>query len=479
MPTRPNIILLFPDQWRADHLGCAGHPSLRTPHLDEMALHGTRFTTAYSPSPTCIAARASLLTGLGPARTGRLGYRDGVAWRYPWTMAGLLRDAGYQTMCVGKTHYHPMRAHLGFETLDLYDANLAHNGATPDDYRLWLRAETGGRVRDSIETCNSNDWMPHPWVHEERLHPNCWTTERAVSALERRDPLRPFFLSVNWHRPHPPYDPPLRLWQDWARREPPPPHLGDWCDDGDKALHPKDASLGRLPPAMLSDTRRAYAAQIEHLDEQIGHLQRWLAVNHLLQSTWLVFASDHGEMLGDHHRFRKGCPFAGSARIPLIVRPAGRSRHLGRDEAPATCPAPVSLFDLLPTFCAISGAKMPEGLDGRDLLPLLSDARAPWRAWLHGEHSDHHGWQFLAAADRLYAWDSLSGREWLFDTAEDRAELRNLAQQPGQAGDLDLWRGRLVQALADRPQDGLVENGRLTPGRKAPTVRPALLEPDE
>lgn len=473
MSAQPNILLLFPDQWRADHLGCAGHPSLRTPHLDELAAQGMRFTTAYSPCPTCIAARACLATGLAPVRTGRLGYRDGVTWRYPWTLAGLLRDAGYQTMCVGKTHFHPMRAHLGFETLDLYDANLAMHGDIPDDYRRWLRLETGGRVRDTVEDTSSNDCLPHPWVHEERLHPSSWTTDRAIAALERRDPLRPFLLAVQWHRPHPPYDPPLRLWQDWARREPAPPSIGDWCGDDDRPLRAIEGAIGRQRPDLLADARRAYAAQIEFLDEQVGRLRRWLQTHRLLGETWIILASDHGEMLGDHHRFRKGTPFAGSARIPFIIRPAdGRT-----GQEPRTCAAPVNLCDLLPTCCDLAGVPTPADLDGRSLLPLLADPVAAWRSWQHGEHSDSSGWQYLAASDRLYIWESLNGREWLFDTAADPCELHNLVARPEHGAELDLWRGRLAELLAGRPEDGLVENGRLKPGRKPPTVRPELLLP--
>ncbi|HOJ20539.1 MAG TPA: sulfatase-like hydrolase/transferase, partial [Armatimonadota bacterium] len=98
---RPNLLLICADQWRGDSLGVAGHPVVETPHLDALARSGTLFTQAYSACPSCIAARAALFTGLSPRRHGFVGYRDGVHWRYPVTLAGTLAAAGYHTQCIG------------------------------------------------------------------------------------------------------------------------------------------------------------------------------------------------------------------------------------------------------------------------------------------------------------------------------------------------------------------------------------------
>lgn len=97
-----NILIIFPDQWRGDALGFLGHPVADTPFLDHLAGEGVTFTNAYSACPSCIAARASLATGLTPSTAGRLGYRDGVYWDYPLTYMKYLRDNGYQTMVSGK-----------------------------------------------------------------------------------------------------------------------------------------------------------------------------------------------------------------------------------------------------------------------------------------------------------------------------------------------------------------------------------------
>ena len=111
---QPNIILLMTDQLRADALGYAGHPDVKTPYLDTLASRGVNFDRAYSACPSCIAARAALHTGMEQSHHGRVGYEDNVPWRYPHTMAGELSKAGYYTQCVGKMHVHPLRNYLGF-----------------------------------------------------------------------------------------------------------------------------------------------------------------------------------------------------------------------------------------------------------------------------------------------------------------------------------------------------------------------------
>ena len=82
MPDRPNFLFIFPDQWRGDCLGSLGHPVVETPFLDQLAAEGVTFTAAYTACPSCIATRASLITGQTPSTCGRIGYRDGVPWRY-------------------------------------------------------------------------------------------------------------------------------------------------------------------------------------------------------------------------------------------------------------------------------------------------------------------------------------------------------------------------------------------------------------
>jgi arylsulfatase len=474
MDKRPNILVIFPDQWRGDCLQHLGHPVVETPYLTELAGQGVTFTRAYTTCPSCIAARASLVTGMFPNSTGRLGYRDKVPWTYPNTLMRTLRDGGYQTINVGKTHFYPQRAHLGYEINELYDTQRIDFGFEAD-YDRWLAEKTQGQIVDTTVDMNSNSWLAQPWVHPEHLHPTSWTSTRAIELLQRRDPQRPFFLTLNYHRPHPPIDPPLTWFQRFEHRELPPVPVGDWAGDFDRPVTDLQAHAGRLPQHTLDRTRRAYYAQIAHLDFQIGrviwYLQKYL---HALDNTLIVFASDHGEMLGDHHLWRKFNAFEGSASIPLIIRPPrsmnGALRNTRDDRI--TC-----LEDLMPTLLDLAGVEIPSAVEGRSLAPALRGEQGDWRTHVHGEHERAGGgWQFVTDGHEKFVWQTRTDQEWFFDLRTDPQELHNAVNDPQFRERANLWRQRLVDELAKRPEDDLVENGRLKPGKTPPAVRKWLLE---
>jgi arylsulfatase A-like enzyme len=198
--------------------------------------------------------------------------------------------------------------------------------------------------------------------------------------------------------------------------------------------------------------------------------------HHLVpEPTWWVFTSDHGEMLGDHCLFRKTFAYEGSARTPLIVTPP-------RQKGGRTCRAPVLQEDLMPTMLDIAGAPIPSAVEGRSLLPLIADAPGPvaWREFAHGEHSacyaPDHGMQYLTDGLEKYVWYTQTGQEQLFDLADDPQESHDLAAVSGAHSRLERWRGRMVEELAPRSEDGLSDGRRLISGRSLPAVRPALLQ---
>ncbi|NLF21754.1 MAG: sulfatase-like hydrolase/transferase, partial [Lentisphaerae bacterium] len=323
---RPNIVLIITDQMRGDCLSVSGHPVVETPNLDMLAARGVNFTSAYSSCPSCIAARASLFTGQRPSTTGRLGYRDGVPWRYTNTLAEVMQRNGYQTHCIGKRHFYPQMLHLGFEAIETYEADQ--------------------------------------------------------------------FLQV-----------------------------------------------GRL----LTYLR--------------GH-----------GPTWVIFTSDHGEMLGDHHLFRKTYAYEGSARIPLIVCPPPQSAKVH------ACEAPVVLEDILPTVLDAAGVACPDGVEGRSMVPLLdaTPSEAGWRSYVHGEHAACYaadsGMQYLTDGKRKYVWYTQTGREEFFDLEEDRQERHECSGDPARQTELAEWRGRMIRELAARPRDGMSNGEKLIAGVNLPAV---------
>lgn len=461
-----NILFILCDQYRNDCLGCAGHSVVETPNLDSLAGTGTLFRHAYTPCPSCIAARASLFTGLHPTHTNRLGYQDCVPWQYPNMLAEVLGNGGYQTHCVGKTHFYPQRVHCGFHSLESYEARQNFDGLYVNDYEEWLREKTGGAIEEFDHGLTCNSWATRPSPLPEELHNNSWVAKRGIEFIRRRDKTRPFFLNLSFHRPHPPIDPPQVFWDLYRDRELPPVPLGDWAAVHDKPVTNLDAWEGRLNPKLLALARRGYYAQVAHIDSQIGRVLQFIRRSKC-GPTAVIFTADHGEMLGDHHLFRKTYAYEGSAGVPLIISIPNVNQQQIVD-------APVVLEDLYPTICSMAGLALPQPVDGLDLLPVCRNEGTLDRDCIHGEHSSCYSadeaMQFLTDGREKYIWFTQSGREQLFNLSKDPTECRDLATEPGSKGRLQLWRDRLIKRLATRPQDGLSDGSQLIPGL-TPAVR--------
>jgi len=471
---RPNILFVCVDQWRGDCLGITGHPVVETPHLDAIAEQGVIFTQAYTACPSCIAARASIFTGLAPKRNGFVGYRDGVTWQYPTTLAGTLASAGYHTQCVGKMHVYPFRNLMGFHNVVLHDGYLhAARSAQRefgliDDYIPWLREKLGVAYADYVDTgVGCNGYVVRPWVYDDMLHPTTWVTTQGIDFLRRRDTTKPFFLMLSYHRPHPPLDP-LKYYLDlYAQKELPTIPIGDWVNQGIVTSRGIDSPVPR-DKAQIDYARRAYYAQITQIDHQINRMIMAIYEYGLSENTAIVFTSDHGDMLYDHNHVAKSLPFDGSARIPFILRlPSGYSPIYKRGQSIS---APIELRDIFPTFCEIAGIDAPPSLDGSSLLSLLRDGKDTWREYIHGEHtSGDQSNHWITNGVEKYVWYSQTGRELLFDIANDPQEMHDLSRENPQK--LDYWRERLIQELEGR-EEGFVQDHKLIVGRK---LKPTLL----
>jgi arylsulfatase A-like enzyme len=467
-----NILLIVVDQWRRDTMGCAGHPCVRTPHLDRLASDGVRFTRGYSATPTCVPARAALMTGLSQQRHGFVGYSEAPVWKYPTTLAGTLSDAGYHTQCVGKMHVSPYRNLMGFHNVVLHDGYLHSARSQPidagryDDYLPELRQRTGDPHADYLQSgIGCNGYAVAPWPYDEKLHPSAWVTDHAVDFIERRrDPGKPFFLKVSYHRPHPPLDPP-QSWLDIYRDvDPPEPVVGDWAEDWQLPDGTTPESPVPHDSAQIRLARQAYYAQCTHIDQQINRLTHALISGGVIDNTAILFVSDHGEMLYDHHQVAKAMPFEASAGIPCLFVPP---RRWGDDRLTGqTCDKLVELRDILATTCDIAGIDPPD-TDGLSLLDVARGDAS--REVLHGEHvRGELSNQWLTDGNAKYIWWSQTGREYLFDLDDDPFELQDLSTY--RSDDLEGWRQRMVEVLRDRPE-GFVQKNRLVAGREqSPTL---------
>jgi len=485
MPDRPNVVLVVTDQHRGDALGADPHcptdadgrPLVHTPTLDHLVADGALFSSAYSPAPTCIPARRCLWTGRTPANCDATHYH-GREWAFEACLPRRLRDAGYQTMLSGKTHSLPYRNRFGFEETDVHAAlgsPRPRGGGFRDDYIEWLDRRSDGEYDENSHGIDRNSWDPRPWHRPEHEHPTNWTTTRALEQLERRDPTRPFFLTVSYVRPHQPFDPPGRYLDRYLDLDLPAPAIGDWADErfGDRlpSYPSPDAWLADLPPRIVRRARAAYYGSITHLDHQFNRIVTELSTRGELAETLIVATADHGEMLGDHHHWRKGYAYEGSARVPLVVRPptADGARSRNGLATATTVDRPVGLEDVTPTVLDAVGVDAWD-VDGRSLLELLADPDGEWRERYHGEHGPTYdeadACQFLVD-DLKYVWNPVTGSELLFDLERDPRETTDLSDDPAYADALAERREALARRLAGRPE-GFVDDGGLS------TVRPEV-----
>lgn len=462
---RPNILLIVDDQHRGDCLGIAGHPDVKTPYLDSLAAGGVLFENAYSACPTCIPARAALMTGMSQENHKRVGYRDGVAWDYEHTLAGELSKAGYYTQCVGKMHVSPLRNLLGFHHIELHDGYLHHNryAHTPyyesqkvaDDYLYWLKEEKGIScdITDTGLECNS--WVARPWMYEEQLHPTNWAVNRSLDFLRRRDRSKPFFLMTSFVRPHPPFDAPSYYFDLYKDKNLTPPHIGEWADQETYKTRGRvfDSSEGIADPELVRQAQVGYYACITHMDHQIGRLIQGLIEDEVYYNTIILFVSDHGELLGDHHMCRKTRPYQGSIKVPFIL---SGPEHLigkgGRREQSI-----VELRDVMPTLLDFAKAPIPTTVDGKSVRSCHQEG-AVWRKTLHGEHSGGYmGNQYIVTEQFKYIWYTQTGKEQFFDLKKDPYEMKNLIEDPTYTKEICTLRQILINELENRPE-GSVKN---------------------
>lgn len=340
---RPNVIIIYADDLGYGDLGCYGHPSIRTPHLDRMAAEGMRFTEFYSASEVCTPSRTALLTGRYPIRSGMCNdqfrvLRNNSAGGLPaseTTIAEMLQQTGYATSIVGKWHLGHLTQHLPLNHgFDSYFGMPYSNDMRP--------APDAPQGREKFFVERTEYWQTQLFrgseVVEERPDQRQLTKRytQEATAFIRAKKDTPFFLYVAHNFPHVP-------------------------------LFASEQFRGRSMAGIYGDV-------VEELDWSVGQILQTLRDEGLAEKTMVVFSSDNGPwLIFDSHggsagmlRDGKGSTWEGGMRVPGLIWwpgrvPAGVVQH----EMALT-------MDLLPTIAAISGAKLPEvQLDGLDLSPLL------------------------------------------------------------------------------------------------------------
>ncbi|MFC5647792.1 arylsulfatase [Paenibacillus solisilvae] len=461
---KPNILFIMTDQQRWDSLGCYGNSVIETVNLDWLASEGVVFENAYTSCPSCVPARASIMTGMHPWNTGILGMGKGqgpMGGGFQHTLPGELSNAGYHTQGIGKMHFHPQRLLNGFHRTLLDESGREEAPGFVSDYRQWFNRNKTGDYDIVDHGIDWNSWMARPYHAPEFLHPTNWTVNQSIEALKTRDPSKPFFLMTSFARPHSPYDALPFYFDLYLNKSLPEPDVGDWAgihDVPEDAAKP-NAWRGVRSQEEIRRARAGYYGSIHHIDLQIGRLLFYLEKIGELENTLIIFTSDHGDMLGDHNLWRKTYAYEGSAHIPMIVR---LPKSLGKPSC-KRIDAPVLLQDIMPTILEAVGAEIPETVDGVSLLGLIRGEKTE-RSYIHGEHStcysEEQEMQYLTDGKWKYIWFPRIGTEQLFNLTNGRDETINFVDSKDYSQELQKWRARLVAELSTR-DSGLTEGDRL------------------
>ncbi|MCG3181494.1 MAG: Arylsulfatase [Phycisphaerae bacterium] len=446
---RPNIVLITADQQRYDTTRPLAPPWMRTPHFDDLAARGVVFSRAYSDCPLCVPARVSIMTGQQTMTHGCNGNRPTAdVMGRDATQPGRLRALGYQTAAIGKMHFGPQRVRHGFDEMIL-----------PQDYYLHMRRLGYDVPQPTRHGLGQNELYPTMATVPEALTLTNWIAQQCVEYIrERRDPSVPFFLWCSFPKPHPPLDPPEPYYSMYRDCDIPAPAVGDWAtDDRCPAAflrHRQSWSTDRLTPQVLREARAAYYGLITQNDYNMGRVLAALQDLDLFDEAMILYASDHGEYLGDHGTSAKTFFHEPSAHVPMLLRMPMSYAGCPND---VTCDAPVTLADVLPTCVAAAGGRCGDDVEGLDLA-ALARGEVPRREYL--EATGTPGQRYAAITDGRwkFMWYAEGGTEQLFDIEGDPRELHDLSGSPGAQADRGRLRSELIRRLAARGSD-LVSRG--------------------
>jgi arylsulfatase A-like enzyme len=411
---RPNVLLILPDQLRAQALGCMGNPDVRTPHIDRLAAEGTLFRQTFANTPVCCPARATLLTGKYPHRHGLVANDLRLRESEP-TLAKLLKAQGYRTGFIGKWHLDGGKRDPGF----------VPPGPRRQGFDFWAACECRHThfqpvwFRDTPEPIRGGKFEP------EAL------TDVALEFL-RANRQQPFFLVVSMGPPHDPYGAP------------------------EKYMHLYDPARLTMRPNWRPGVRQAgreqiaaYYAAITAVDDQVGRMMQALKDFGLEKDTIVLFSSDHGDMLGSQGQRLKRKPWEESIRVPGVLRYPARVRPGRRVDTL------LSHVDFAPTLLALCGAKVPADMQGTDLSGVVFGRtdKGPDSVFFQifvpfAGDGTPHPWRGVRTQRYMYA--RTEARPWvLYDLEKDPDELKNLADDPASAAVRKDLEARLAKWMKD------------------------------
>jgi len=480
MTNGPNVVLILTDQQRADTMGHAGDPVARTPNADRLAAEGVVFRRCCATSPVCMATRASLITGKHVNAHGVWAMADPDI-RHGQSHVRNIRDAGYRTAVVGKTHLWlhgsgHTRDHIdemrdwGYtDAMEMtgpsesattdspYTDHLAEKGLL-DTHREYLRTYLRGQ-----QLGVSLPWELPPSLLPTEDHLDMYIAGKAEEWIRNYRDDKPFYLQVCFGGPHDPWDSPAEYRRMYNADEMPlsitDQPAGPVSPHVEMLLKYAPAKLDGMSDAQNRVMKTYYYGKVTLIDDCIGRILNALEGKGRMGNTWIVFSSDHGEMLGDHGLIAKKVFYEGALNIPCIVRPPGGTEGWQSNGL-------TDHLDIGATLLDAAGAAPYEESDGQSLLPLAAAGPDAPNAQVHKEAVlSEMGLPPMAYSmvrtDRYkMSVNTLTrGPLDLYDMEADPNELHNRVADPALRSMLDeLLEGHLERLLSRADRSKLRDN---------------------
>jgi arylsulfatase A-like enzyme len=440
-PVQPNILFLFADDQRADALGIAGNPILRTPTIDQLANQGVRFTNAYvmggNHGAICMASRAMLFSGKQLFKVyDRL---QGLE-----TMTMDFAKAGYTTFGTGKWHNEREAFEASFK-----QAKNVFLGGMADHYAVAVRDyDSLGRLGEPEIKGYSTEIF----------------TQSAIDFIKSQEGAsNPFFCYVAFTVPHDPYSPKPEFIGKYPDGSiPVPPNYLPFHPFEFDQLTVRDENLTGWPrkPEVIQMILSDYFSMISHLDSQISKIISALKETGQFENTIIVYAADNGLAAGSHGLLGKQSLYEHSIKVPLIIQGPGIPKDKSFD-------AFAYIHDIYPTLAELAGLPKRKDLDGKSLVPVIRGDQEQIRevmfnAYRHTVRSVRKDdWKLIRYPERDFTQ--------LFNLANDPHEMTNLAEDPtftGKKQELIGLLGKSQVATGD------------TVSFRAKTIKPLAYNPD-
>ena len=471
---RPNILLITADQLRADALGCYGNAVCSTPCLDRLAEEGVLFENAFTPNPICVPARASITTGNYSHRCTGVKSNGGLIKDGQPKLAEHFAAQGYETYASGKLHYVPYappgqpRLLHGFQHCDLCESGRLYSqfGVLPgdvhgvEDYHDYLE-DVGWAGYSRAHGIGNNDVRPCPWPLPAKHHVDGWVADMAIHRMNEhrsKNPDKPFLIWCSFPKPHPPFDPPMEYLNLYRVKDMPAPAGDESLLEGRNPYQlkvRKTHALDSLSPAARQVIKMYYYALVSHQDTQVGRVLEALRALGQADNTIVLYAADHGELLGDFGAYFKCSFLKGSVMVPCIVKAPGAEKGARRRRL-------AGLQDILPTLASLADCPLNQEVDGVDLSAALKDDSAPARKVYYSQCLDAPAQSAMVTDGRWkYCYSEEGATEELYDLEEDPCELVNLAAAAGMKDELKKWRQCLISEARRLGDDGILDGDEL------------------